>query len=44
MNSRAEPPVQSIGTNPAAFTQFYRTRRVLGSTAAPSPVEKEVMS
>ena len=24
MNPRAEPPVQSIGTNPAAFTQFYR--------------------
>jgi len=24
MNPRAEPPVRSIGTNPAAFTQFYR--------------------
>ena len=24
MNSRAEPPVRSIGTDPAAFTQFYR--------------------
>jgi RNA polymerase sigma-70 factor (ECF subfamily) len=25
MNPRAEPQVQSIGTNPAAFTQFYRS-------------------
>ena len=24
MNPRAEPPVRSIGTDPAAFTQFYR--------------------
>ena len=24
MNSRAEPPVRSIGTDPAAFSQFYR--------------------
>ena len=25
MNPRAEPPLRSIGTDPAAFTQFYRT-------------------
>ena len=24
MNPRAEPPVRSSGTDPAAFTQFYR--------------------
>ena len=24
MSARAEPPVRSIGTDPAAFTQFYR--------------------
>jgi RNA polymerase sigma-70 factor (ECF subfamily) len=24
MNLRAEPPLRSIGTDPAAFTQFYR--------------------
>ena len=24
MNPRTEPPVRSIGTDPAAFTQFYR--------------------
>ena len=24
MNSRAEPPVRSIGTDPAVFTRFYR--------------------
>jgi RNA polymerase sigma-70 factor (ECF subfamily) len=26
MNPRAEPPVRSIGTDPAAFSQFYRAQ------------------
>ena len=26
MSARAEAPVRSIGTDPAAFTEFYRVR------------------
>ena len=44
MNPRAEPPVRSIGTDPAAFTQFYRahvddvTRFVARRVANPDQV------
>ena len=36
MNPRAEPPVRSIGTDPAAFTQFYRTHVEAGGVAGSS--------